>query len=450
MADPTIDATIAGMSSPRRARAVASAVILALVVAACDGRTSPPPSSAPAVPSASPASPSPSRSADAGPTASADLSAVYEEINAQVQELRGLEELEPVVPQILSPQELSEVLREQVEEDSPPELLAAYERLYKAMNLMPRDQSLADVYVDLLESQVAGLYVPSDKRLYVVSKEGDVGAVERVFYAHEYEHALQDQHFDLGALQSDDLIGDSDRQLARQAMIEGDAYVVMTQWLQQHLSPAELLEVLAASNDPEAIAALEDIPPIVSNQILFPATGGLFWAFAIQAQGGWEAVDAAFADPPDSTEQILHQDKWASREPPIEVTLSADLAARLGDGWSVTLEDNLGEYQLGVWLTGSVPTGGLPPAPPAAAAGWGGDRLLFVEGPDDAFAVVVKTVWDSNADAVEFHDAIAELSSDWPSGSIVSPSGTNEVWVVIASDTAVTTEVEARLGLAGV
>ena len=53
---------------------------------------------------------------------------------------------------------------------------------------------------------------------------------------------------------------------------------------------------------------------------------------------------------PESTEQILHADKYTAGEAPIAVTLPADLATRLGPGWSVPLQDTFGEFQLGIWL----------------------------------------------------------------------------------------------------
>ena len=90
-----------------------------------------------------------------------------------------------------------------------------------------------------------------------------------------------------------------------------------------------------------------------------------------------------FTKMPDSTEQILHPDK--ATEAPVAVTLPADLAASLGSGWTVPLQDTFGELQLGIWLR----EGGVPSAEATdAAAGWGGDRLAVIEGPDGAWAVV--------------------------------------------------------------
>ena len=90
------------MIRPSHHRSIALSVIAALMVGACGS----PPSSP---------SPSPSPTTSAAPTAtasgSASLDAVYAEINEQVQSIRGLEEKKPVTPTLLSPEDLSDVIR---------------------------------------------------------------------------------------------------------------------------------------------------------------------------------------------------------------------------------------------------------------------------------------------------------------------------------------------------
>jgi hypothetical protein len=435
-----------------RLRAVAIAATLALV--GC-GPANPPGSASPSTggPSTSPAAsvaPSPSASGSPSPAASSADAAVYDQINAQVRDIRGLTEKQPVTPTILSPAEMGDLLSKQLKEETPPALVSAYERLYHALGVLPKDKSLSDVYVDLLTSQVAGLYVPTDKKLYVVSKAGGVGPLEKVLYSHEYTHALQDQNFDLVAFQPDSLSDQSDRQLARQALVEGDAYVTMTYWLQQHLTPDEMSVVLQTSNDPAAQDALKRIPPLVASQILFAALEGTVWVLGLQLQGGFPAVDAAFGDPPQSTEQVLHADKWASREPPIDVKLPGDLASRLGTGWSIGLQDTFGEHQLGVWITDAVPLGGLPAPPPAAAVGWGGDRMALLDGPSGAWAVVFKTEWDTAKDAAEFEKAIRpKVAKASGPGQVLPGEGGAVRWIVIGSDDTVLGRVANVLGLAG-
>jgi hypothetical protein len=404
------------------------------------------PTSSPTV-SATPAPSTPAPSGDAN-------AAIYAEIQAQVTEMRGLAPKRPVTPTLLSREELGDLLRTSIEEDAPPELLAAYERLYRGMGLMAQEESLATVYGDLLESQVGGLYVPADESLYVVSEEGALGPIERVLFAHEFTHALQDQHFDLGAMQ-EGLVDQTDRQLARQALIEGDAYVLNTRWMLDHLSAAELTEIIAQASDPELLAALDDIPPIVQSAVLFAATQGTQWILGIQARGGWEAVNAIWARPPESTEQILHPDTYETNEPPIEVAVPDDLAARLGAGWSVILEDTFGEHQLGVWLSGEDAPNGIAATLPAeaalAASGWGGDRVAVLAGPDEATAIVLMTEWDTAADAGEFADRADAVREELGlRGIIVRQPGARSVRVLLGSNDAVVLSLDLELGVTGV
>ena len=393
-------------------------------------------------PSASP-SPTPTTAPTTAPTpaASQDLAAVYEEINGQVQAIRGLDELQPIVPKIVSSDELAKVLRASLDKDYPPAKIAGDEALYKGLGLLPADAKLADVFLDLLESSVGGLYDPSTKSLYVLSKEGGVGPLQRFLYSHEYDHALQDQHFDLEAI-TKGLEDQTDRLLARQALVEGDAYVTMTYWLQKNLTAPEVGEVMGAANDPEVMAQLQQIPLIVQNQITFSAVQGTLFVAAQQRQGGWDVIDKAFADPPESSEQILHPDKWSSREAPVVVDLPDDLAKSMGTGWTAALEDTWGEQQIQIWL------GGMTEA--NAAQGWGGDRVTLLRGPAGAWAIAWHTVWDTPADAVEFEtSAQPALTKSTGKGSVLPGEGGTTRWVVIGSDDKVLAKVAGVLGLAG-
>lgn len=424
------------MTRSSRHRTVAISAIAALVAACANATPSPTPAPTP--------SPTASVVPSATPSGSASLDAVYAEINQQVQAIRGLDEKKPITPTLLSPQDLSGVIRTTFDQDYPPAQVAADEMLYKGLGLIDEDADLEAVFVDLLESQVAGLYDPVAEKLYVVSKEGEVGPVERLYYSHEYDHALHDQHFDLEAI-TDGLEDQSDRLLARQSLVEGDAYVLMTLWLQQHLTSDEIGEVLQASSDAELQRALERIPQIVQSQILFPAVQGTLFAQQLQLTGGWPAIDAAFGKLPESTEQILHPAKYDSGEAPVEVDLPDDLVTRMGNGWSLAQENTMGEHQTGIWL-------GSPAVAAAmdAAEGWGGDRIAVLSGPSGAWAIAWHTIWDSAGDADEFAvTAETAVGKAGGPGSVLPGEGGTTRWVVIGSDDATLAKVADVLGLAG-
>ena len=70
--------------------------------------------------------------------------------------------------------------------------------------------------------------------------------MQRPALAHEIEHALQDQHFDLKRFATP-IKDDGDRQLGHSALVEGDATAVMLEFQAQSmgLPPDQLPELVA-------------------------------------------------------------------------------------------------------------------------------------------------------------------------------------------------------------
>ena len=422
---------------------LASLALVAILIAAC-GTSVPSPSAAPApTPTATAASSTPPAStATPGPTPNND--AIFGSIESAVQQLRGLNKRTNGARALLSEDQLKTVVTAEFTKSNPPALIAANEQLEKALGLLPADASLRDLELQLLSSQVAGLYDPDTKSMDVVSKAGTLGPVEQITYAHEFDHALQDQTFGLSKLGLDDT-SNSDRSLARLSLPEGDATLLMTLWAETNMSPADLLLFAQQANDPSQTAILNAMPEDLKQTLLFPYESGLSWVSGLHASGGWAAVNAAYARPPDSTEQILHADKWASHEAPIAVTIPANLPAKLGAGWTMPLTDTLGELQLQIWLeqVGKVSDSGQ------AAAGWGGDRVALVQ-KGSAFGVAIITRWDGGADETEFITAAGLTLKNLLSRTAMNVSAPNhQVVLLIASDDATITALESALGLAG-
>ena len=120
----------------------------------------------------------------------------------------------------------------------------------------------------------------------------------------------------------------------------------------------------------------------------------------------------AWRRPPDSTEQVLHPEKFANAERG-ELFEVSDIRGVEQAGYRRIAEDTLGELELSVYLGQSSPTG----TNEAAAAGWGGDQLVVYRRAD-ATAVVWWTTWDSEADAVEAYRAAQRVAPKKPSSLV--------------------------------
>jgi hypothetical protein len=426
---------------PRRPFIVAViGLAVAIVVAGCGIAASPSPFASPVPSSAFSVEPS----ASPAPVTPDEAAAVYAEIEDQVVSLRGLEPKADVSTITLDETGLQDYLQKSFFEDNPPDYVDSYSRFYQALGLLGPDDDLGELYVTLLTSEVLGLYDPDDKQLYVVTRTGDVGPLERFTYSHEYDHALQDQHFDSNSILPDEL-DQGDRNLARLSLLEGDATLLMTQWAQGNLTAEELQVVIAAAADPESEAIYEAMPPILRDSLAFPYDAGLLFVLDAYGRGGWEAVDELYADPPDSTEQILHVDKYRAGEAPIEVKLPSGIAASMGDGWKESFQDTLGEFTLREWLPGGPGT----TVSDEAAAGWGGDRAVFLEGPSDAYAAAIVTEWDTADDADEFVAEATSRAATLAGEASIKRSSDTRVVVLLASDAAALGGIADALELGG-
>jgi hypothetical protein len=378
-------------------------------------------------------SPGPTTSPSFAPSASAaDPAAVYAAIRAQVEAIRGLQPTTDIAPVLIDEAQLKKNLQADFDRQNPPAALAVSERTLIALGFLPAGSSLRALVLDLESGQVAGYYSPQEKQLFVVSRSGGIGPTQRSTYAHEFTHELQDQHFNLKSLgfQAPD---QADRSLARLAMVEGDAVSVQTSWMQQHFGAADLTQLLADASDPVAVAALKRAPPYLRDTALFPYQAGLAFVEGLVQTGGYAAVNAAFARPPDSTAQILHPEKYLADQKPIAVVLPTDLGSRMGAGWAAAGQDTLGEFVLRLWLSEA---GIAPNIASDAAAGWGGDRLVLLEGPAGN-AVAIESVWETAADADAFASAAGTaMTARALTGKVLHVAGSKRVSLAIGVDAA--------------
>jgi len=216
-------------------------------------------------------------------------------------------------------------------------------------------------------------------------------------------HALQDQHFNLKRFEKWPE-GDSDAELAAHALIEGDATLAMTIYMSKN--PLVALAFLKSLGGQEvASEQFRRAPRALRESLLFPYEEGSAWATQLYKRGGWEMVSQAFMKLPQSSEQILHADKYFAAESPQKLALP-ELRTMLGPTWKRIDYDINGEWGYYLILDEFLNN---QPESKQASAGWGGDRFaLYETGKTDEYFIAQITAWDTPNDAREFFDAYAK------------------------------------------
>ncbi len=240
-------------------------------------------------------------------------------------------------------------------------------------------------------------------------------------YVHEFTHALQQLHFDFDA-KFDAIEDNTDASFALRALVEGDARVSELLYMQEFLTAEEQAESQGTPTQ-ALIDAFRAAPYIVQRSYAFPYQDGANFVIDLyNNQGGWDFIDAAFSNPPRSTEQILHPEKYLSGDDPIAVDLP-DLLPTLGEDWELVVQDTLGEFYLRSYLEMGVPRDEAL----AAAAGWGGDSYVLFQGPEGGAFFVLSHLWDTNPDAQEYYEAFGALTAR-RTGLEWSPHEADSTW----------------------
>jgi hypothetical protein len=322
---------------------------------------------------------------DAGPAAEkGDPQRKIAEFLVRVADVRRLQPRARVEGQELDRAALIAGVRAHVAREVPRDVIRNQGELLVGLGLLPRDFDYEEGTFRLLEAQLAGFYEYRDKKMYLASDLDEASA--DLTLAHELVHALQDQHYDLGSRMAYQPEA-NDRESAFQALAEGDATSAMMDVMApQHRLAVEVPDELfiAGIESSMSVSAIgEAAPQVLRTSLVAPYVDGVLFVHALRRRGiarggtdptGWGEVDRVWKAPPETTEQLLHLEKFDAREPAEKILPVAPPAE---SGWSTFYEDVFGEQGLRIsaeqWL----------PKKTAAqvAEGWGGDRLAVFHRP---------------------------------------------------------------------
>ena len=351
--------------------------------------------------------------------ADGDVMKRADSIAKKVSKLRGLKRKKPINRGVMDKQQIRKRLIERVDQEFTPAELQAEELALKRLRMLAVDADYKQLVIDLMTEQIAGFYDPIDQKLYIAKEQQTgKGGFNDILMAHEIDHALQDQHFDLQRFMKPSK-GESDSVVARQALVEGDGTALMFEfmmskmgmdmpWADSRTTDAMIDKMSASMTSGKG----KKIPLVLREGMIFPYMAGLGFVAHFRQHHPWKRVDAMYKKPPLSTEHILHPEKYLRYERPDTVTIGK--VAALSEHQLIHENVN-GEFGLSLILRQHAPGRGQALRTKAARAtrGWGGDRLGLYTPTDhngglDGTVAILYTVWDGPADAIEFFEMLSD------------------------------------------
>lgn len=324
----------------------------------------------------------------AGTPPGATVEDVIPSIEAFVERERGLRFKHRVTVTLLEDEAFEARVTEVDDEDR--EDLKNAESELQAIGVLDRRVDLEAVVVGFSAGSVLGFYDPETDELVV--RGATPTPFVRVVLAHELLHALEDQHFDLDR---DDL-GD-EASFGFQALAEGSADRIGDRY-RSSLSPAERAEV--DREERRRGGSVPEVPEVVQVMFGFPYAFGPDFVAALLEAGGQARLDAAFADPPSSTEHVIDPRRYLAGERPRTVARPA------ADG-EVFDSGEIGQLFLHLLLSSGLEA----EVAREAAEGWGGDHFVAWR-EEDRTCLRVEFVMDTPADTAQLRRAL----SQWAAG----------------------------------
>lgn len=255
--------------------------------------------------------------------------------------------------QMVGPTDIEQFTKDQLAKAEYSQRFARAEVTMKKFGLLPREFDLKDFLVKANGKQIAGLYNPENKTIWLLNTVS-IEHQEPIL-AHELTHALQDQNFDLKTWQQhgDKTSGNDEISTARHAIVEGQAMVVYFDYLLAPMgrSMQNTPGIVAQMEEPAVQASIDtemlhNAPMVLREAGTFPYRDGLIFEGEILQKAGKQAAFAGvFAHPPRNTHEVFDPKAYLDREKLAPVTIP-DVRALLGDKYEVYDSGSFGELDI--------------------------------------------------------------------------------------------------------
>jgi hypothetical protein len=232
----------------------------------------------------------------------------------------------------------------------------------KKMGFLPRDFNLKEFLVKSTGQEIAAYYDDESKTISLLNWVPF--DQQEPILAHELTHALQDQNYDLakwmkaepkpdGNQTRGPLKINGDSQIARKAVVEGQAMVVYMDYLLKPLgrSVEDTPQLIYQMEDPAVKVVIDsqlmhEAPMILREMGTFAYRGGLIFEGELLHQGGTKmAFAGAFARPPRNSHEVLQPEAYIRGEklPPLAIP---DLEEVLNNQYATYDSGGIGELDV--------------------------------------------------------------------------------------------------------
>lgn len=266
------------------------------------------------------------RAEEIAPERSAALFSRVDAMLADVREIMDFGASRPVRRALLSRRQINALVRKRLAQEVRPEEIRREEAFLRAFGLAADDFDLKQSLVDVLTEQATALYDYKTRNLYIAAWTPE--DMQEFALVHELVHAAADQRFGLRRFVRKSRSADED--LARAAVIEGQASWVMTEWVMrrrgQSLAENRLLAVAAASAsriEAKDYPVYAQAPLYIRETMIFPYADGLLFQQALIERYGKAGFARIFEQPPLSTQHILQPELYYAGVKPRQAVLPA-------------------------------------------------------------------------------------------------------------------------------
>jgi hypothetical protein len=335
-----------------------------------------------------------------------ELFSQIDQMLASLGEIMGLKVLKPIERSVLTRDEINQLVAKRIREEIKPEDVRLDELFLKKFGLVDNDFNLVRQLTDVLTEQATALYDFKTRTMFMATWTPK--DMQEFALVHELAHALADQHFNLGKFVKQ--AGGADEDLARSAVLEGQASWVMTEYVLRPSgrsmvdSPLVATAAAAASRvEAREYPVYSNAPLYVKESLLFPYTEGLLFQQAVVEKHGVEGFTLVFKRPPISSQQILHPEAYFEGRRPAAPALPD--AGRIR-GFKKTAEGQTGELDHWILLKQHFDEDRADALAPA----WRGARYELLENKrKDKAILLYASEWESESRATEFFNAYVEI-----------------------------------------